>query len=196
MSEDHSEAKHENVYFLDKQEVTLNNFDISDFVLDIGSGGEGVIGQLKGNQVVAIDPNKRELEEAADGPLKIVMDATDLQFLDGSFEVATSFFTLMYIKTQDQKKVFDEVYRILESNGRFLIWDVDLPQRTETDKEIVALYLKAILPDREINTGYGTKWPKKRKGLSHYKKMAENSGFKVAEQSENGRIFFLELKKS
>jgi len=45
--------------------------------LDIGGGGEGVIGQMKGKQVIAIDPNRRELEEAADGPLKIVMDARE-----------------------------------------------------------------------------------------------------------------------
>ena len=37
-------------------------------ILDIGGGGEGIIGKLKGEQVVAIDPNKRELEEAARRP--------------------------------------------------------------------------------------------------------------------------------
>ena len=195
MSEDHSEANHENVYFLDKQEVVLNKINASGFILDIGGGGEGVIGQLKGSQVIAIDPNRRELEEAADGPLKIVMDATDLQFLDNSFEVVTSFFTLMYIKAPDQEKVFGEVYRVLGTKGRFLVWDVDLPQRMETDKEIVAFYLKAILPDQEIETGYGTKWPKQVKDLSHYKKMAESVGFIVTAQSENERVFFLELQK-
>jgi ubiquinone/menaquinone biosynthesis C-methylase UbiE len=195
MSDAHSEPNKENIHFLEKQEVKVPDFISSGHILDIGGGGEGVIGQLQGDQVIAIDPNRRELEEAADGPLKIVMDATDLKFLDKSFEVVTSFFTLMYIKAPEQKKVFDEVYRILESKGRFLVWDVNLPTRMDPEKDIVAFYLKAVLPDREIETGYGAKWPEQRKDLSHYKKMAKNSGFKVAEQSENGRIFFLELTK-
>ena len=71
----------ENIFFLEKQEVVVNHFDAAGLILDIGGGGEGVIGQLKGNQVIAIDPNKRELEEAANGPLKIVMDAADFSFL-------------------------------------------------------------------------------------------------------------------
>ena len=49
--------------------------------MDIGGGGRGVIGELKGKQVIAIDINKRELEEAPDGPLKVVMDATDYRIL-------------------------------------------------------------------------------------------------------------------
>jgi len=33
------------------------------------------------------------LEEAPAGPLKIVMDATDLKFLDSAFDTATAFAT-------------------------------------------------------------------------------------------------------
>jgi len=123
------------------------------------------------------------------------MDAADLQFLDNTFKVVTSFFTLMYIKPLDQKKDFEEVYRVMESKGRFLIWDVALLQRKDEEKDIVAFYLKAILPDREIKTGYGTKWPEQKKDLPHYKKMAENAGFIVSKQSDNECVFFLELKK-
>jgi ubiquinone/menaquinone biosynthesis C-methylase UbiE len=182
-------------YFLEKQIVTVHDFDAPGFILDIGGGGEGIIGQLKGKQVIAIDPNRRELEEAADGPLKIIMDAREMLFLDNTFNVVTSFFTLMYIKVSDQKKVFKEVFRVLESDGRFLIWDVEIPQRIDIDKDVVAFYLKAILPDREVETGYGTKWPEKIKDLSHYKEMAKSTGFITAEQKANGRVFFLEFQK-
>ena len=71
MSENHSEPKLDNIFFLEKQEVVVEDFDAAGFILDIGGGGEGVIGQLKKDQVIAIDPNRRELEEAADGPIKI-----------------------------------------------------------------------------------------------------------------------------
>ncbi len=50
-----------------------------------------IIEQLKGKQAVAIDLSKRELDEAPGDPLlKIVMDARDLKFVDGSFPTATS----------------------------------------------------------------------------------------------------------
>jgi hypothetical protein len=52
----------------------VDDFDAAGYILDIGGGGEGVIGQLKGERVVAIDKQKRELEEAAPGALKIVID--------------------------------------------------------------------------------------------------------------------------
>ena len=51
-----------------------------------------MIGLLKGKQVVAIDSNQDELIEAADGPLKIIMDATRLEFLDDSFNLVTAFY--------------------------------------------------------------------------------------------------------
>ncbi len=195
MSEEHSEDSMDRIFFLEKQEVVVDGFDASGFILDIGGGGEGVVGQMKGSQVVAIDPNRRELQEAADGPLKIVMDAGDLMFLNHTFEVVTSFFTLMYIKGSEHQKVLAEVFRVLVSKGRFLIWDADLPQCMEDDKDIVAFYLSIKLPDREIETGYGTKWPEQRQGLPYYKEMAENRGFVVSAHVQNGRVFFLEMQK-
>ena len=51
------------VYF-ERQEVAIPDFAADGFILDIGGGGEGVIGQLKGNQVISIDPYKEELENA------------------------------------------------------------------------------------------------------------------------------------
>ncbi|UCC20818.1 MAG: hypothetical protein JSV62_05935, partial [Promethearchaeota archaeon] len=53
--------------------IDLSNIILEGRVLDLGGGGEGIIGQLKGEQVVAIDPNKKELEEAkSTKDLKIV----------------------------------------------------------------------------------------------------------------------------
>jgi ubiquinone/menaquinone biosynthesis C-methylase UbiE len=79
------------------QEITVEDFSADGPILDIGGGGEGIIGRMKTTQVVAIDISREELADAPAGPLKIVMDATDLKFLDGSFATATSFYTLMYI---------------------------------------------------------------------------------------------------
>ena len=47
-------------------------------ILDIGGGGEGIIGRVYTGQVTAIDNRAEELEEAPDGPCKLVMDAAQL----------------------------------------------------------------------------------------------------------------------
>ena len=94
----------ERIHRYERQVVVLDDFVADGFVLDIGGGGEGIIGQLKPAQVVAIDLSSRELLGAPAGPLKIVMDATDLKFLDETFSTATSFFTLMYMKPADQER--------------------------------------------------------------------------------------------
>jgi ubiquinone/menaquinone biosynthesis C-methylase UbiE len=189
------ERSEDRIFFIERQEVTVADFDASGWILDIGGGGEGIIGQMKGAQVVAIDPSRRELEEAAAGPLKIVMDARDLLFLDGAFDVVTSFFTLMYLAGTEHEKVFEEVFRVLASGGRFLIWDADIPQRLEEVQDVVAFYLTVRLPDREIETGYGTKWPTQAQGLPYYREMAERIGFSVSDEWENERVFYLELRK-
>ena len=151
MNDHHPEISKDRLFFFARQEVIVDDFYSAGYILDIGGGGEGVIGKLKGKQVIAIDPNRRELEEAAAGPLKIVMDATDLQFLDGTFSTTTSFFTLMYIKGSDHEQVFGEVYRVLAPGGRFLIWDVVFPP----EKSFVLDYPPV---DRERFNGEGEAW--------------------------------------
>lgn len=195
MSNEKPEVTKDQIFFFEEQEISIPDFASTGFILDIGGGGEGIIGQLKKNHVIAIDPNQSELEEATDGPLKIVMDASQTLFLDSSFEVVTSFFTLMYIQAAEQEKVFQEMLRVLVPGGRFLIWDADLPKHVETEKEVFAFYLTVNLPDREVKTGYGTKWPQQRQDLTYYKSLAERVGFHVSKQEQNKKVFFLELVK-
>ena len=63
-------------------------------ILDIGGGGEAVIGQIYKDRVTAIDNCKEELEEAPDCCSKQLMDATELSFPDDSFDNVTFFYTL------------------------------------------------------------------------------------------------------
>ena len=195
MSGHHTEPSEDRLFYFEQQQVVVNDFDAQGYILDIGGGGEGIIGKLKGEQVIAIDPNKRELEEAAVGPLKVIMDARDLQFLDGTFSVATSFFTLMYIKRPDHAKVFSEVFRVLIPGGLFLIWNVIFPKRLDEDKDIAVFPLVVKLPNEEITTGYGALWPEEEQDLSYYVKLAEDVGFHVVAQRENDRVLFLQLQK-
>ena len=185
----------ERVFKFKQLDVTLDNFDAEGFILDIGGGGEGVIGQLKGQQVIAIDISKRELEEAPAGPLKIVMDARDLKFLDKSFKTVTVFFTFMYITGSDHKEVFQELFRVLVPDGRLLIWDVFFPKQVDPKKDIVVFPLEIKLPDKVIKTGYGARWPKTGQGLTHYIQLAKEVGFTVITHKEKDQWFYLELKK-
>jgi SAM-dependent methyltransferase len=194
--EDHHQKVDENaIHLFPKLTVTLSDFQADGLVLDIGGGGEGVIGQLKGNQVVAIDINRRELEDAPDGPLKIVMDATELGFLNDAFQTVTCFYTLMYIPENLHTAVLEEVFRVMQPGGVFRVWDVAYPPRTDPNKEIGAVLLNIKLPDREINTGYGGKWPVNGRPLSYYQELAKAAGFQISVSRENQHTFHLQLKK-
>ena len=192
----HQKPSPERIHRGNQQIVKLEDFKTEGLILDIGGGGEGIIGQLKGKQCVAIDISKRELEEAPAGPLmKIVMDARDLKFINNTFNTATVFFTFMYIDSSDHEKVFQEIFRVLQPGGCLLIWDVVFPEWKEKGKDIFLFPLKIELPGKTVSTGYGVKRPKKEQGLGHYIGLGEKTGFEVVEQIDNGKWFFLELKK-
>jgi SAM-dependent methyltransferase len=179
-----------------KLEVAVPDFPAEGLILDIGGGGEGVIGQLKGRQVVAIDLLKQELVDAPDGPLlKIVMDARTLGFLDGAFDTATVFFTFMYILPADHAKVFAELHRVLRPGGRLLVWDPTFPEKAAPDKPKIMYPLHVRLPGKDINTGYGV-GIREGQGAGHFVELAKAAGFEVVTQKDEKGWFFLEFKKT
>ena len=188
--------KPEQIYSHPKLEVTLQNFQADGLILDIGGGGEGVIGQLKEKQVIAVDLLKRELEEAPGDPLlKIVMDARDLKFLDKTFNTVTVFFTFMYISPSDHERVFQEIHRVLKPGGRLLIWDVTFPDRKADDRQAYIRYpLHIALPGKEINTGYGVRFVEGQ-GADQLIGLAQKVGFEPATRQNDIGWYFLELKK-
>ena len=197
MSDHHDSPPDDRMHFFDSQTVRVHDFESTGFILDIGGGGEGIIGLLKGQEVIALDLRKEELEEAPAGPLKIVMDARELQFLDGAFGTAAAFFSLMYLKSrQDQQKVLAEVFRVLQPGGQFLIWDASVPQRPEGENsDIYVVMLSVSVADQTIGTGYGQPWPPETRDLAYYLELAAGAGFRVTEQRQDGRLIFLRLKK-
>ena len=196
MEQYHAEALENRIHFFPRQEVVVEDFPADGYVLDVGGGGEGIIGILKGERVVAIDVHKCELEEAPAGPLKIVMDATRLQFLDAAFGAATAFFSLMYVRdTSDIQKIFGEVFRVLRPGAPFLVWDASLPRRVDERKDFYGIRLSVRIAGREIRAGYGQPWSRQKRTLPFYLNLARDAGFRVVEQKADRRVLFMRLQK-
>ncbi len=121
-------------------------------ILDIGGGGEGVIGRLYGPQVIAIDNCPEELEELPKGFEKRLMDATALEFEDKSFDHVTFFYSLMYMTAQEQQQALGEAARVLKKGGTLHIWDCDI---ASASPEPFCLMLDICLPEERLHTTYG-----------------------------------------
>ena len=187
--------KDERCFTIGPLDIDISSIDMKGRILDIGGGGEGVIGLCKGEQVVAIDYNKKELEEAPESKaLNIVMDAKDLKFLDNTFDSAAAFFTIMYIPLADHKKIFQEIFRVLKPRGEFFLWELIIPNRSGNEKDIYLIYLKVKISENIIGTGYGVKWDKEQ-DENHFLSLAKEVGFEVIEQKVEENVFYLKFKK-
>ena len=186
----------EQIWQAQRQFVPVADFPAKGLILDIGGGGWGVIGQLKGQQVITIDIDPRELLEAPPGPLlKIVMDARQLQFLDNTFPTATVFFTFMFLAPADHEQVFRELHRVLAPGGRLLIWDAIFPNLEDKNKKFASIPITFKLPGRDIDAGYGTYLVPGGQGLAHFEGLAHKTGFAVVSKTSAQEWFFLELSK-
>jgi len=182
----------ESSYITETQSIEVSRITTNGLILDIGGGGEGVVGKLNGKQVVAIDTREEELKDTRNEALKVVMDAADLKFLPNSFDVCTSFFSLMYIPKSMHQKVFEEVFRVLKDNGRFLVWDARIPENAGGYKSFI-VHLKVKLPNEEVETGYGVRW--QTQSLEYFRELARLTGFKVTRDFGKSEIVHLEMQK-
>lgn len=96
--------------------ISLNK-ELCGSILDIGGGGEGIIGRLYKSAVTAVDNMQEELDEAPNCCKKLLMDAAALDFADESFDNVTFFYSLMYMNTDVKAKAIEEACRVLKTGG-------------------------------------------------------------------------------
>lgn len=160
-------------------------------ILDLGSGGEGIMGQIYGGQVVAIDMLQEELDEAPCECEKLVMDATVLTFSDASFDHVTAFFTLMYMEAASQEKAIFEAARVLRPNGTLDIWDADIPSACP-DPFLITLDIDAA--GKPIHTTYGIQ-KQGAQSAADITAMCKNAGLRSRETTSRKGIFHLSFQK-
>ena len=159
-------------------------------ILDIGGGGEGIIGHIYQQQVTAIDNRQEELDEAPEGFTKILMDACNLEFENNHFENATLFYTLMYIEKEKQVKAIQEAYRILKDEGHLYIWDTNIKAANP-----FLVHLNVNANGSIVNTTYGVYKENAFQDDKYFKCICENAGFKLIEEFIEDNQFHLHFIK-
>lgn len=177
------------------QRLTLEKRWENKRILDIGGGGEGIIGKLYGSDVIAIDNKVGALNESQNEAIKMVMDAESMSFLNRQFDVVTLFYTLMYMGPSQQKACLKEAVRVLKPGGTIQIWDSRLPA-VQGVKDIFVLQIEIDLPDEIISTGYGVLLGDTPEDIDTVLKRASGLGLKVKAHSKlSEQMFYLELEK-
>jgi len=163
--------------------------------LDIGGGGEGIIGKLYGSNVVAIDKRADELYETSNNSLKIVMDAAQMGFLDNSFDVVSIFFTLLYMPADVKKAVLQESHRVLKDGGVLEIWDVFVPKYEQGEKDIFVADMEIVLPEETIKTQYGSAMSNAAQTDTQIKNWCVDIGLQTVDSFSKDVFFHLTYRK-
>lgn len=160
-------------------------------ILDIGGGGEAVIGQIYKDRVTAIDNCVEELEEAPDCCCKQLMDATELLFPDDSFDNVTFFYTLMYMTTEEQQKSIREAARVLKAGKWMHIWDCDI-HSAYPEPFVIDLDIKSGTHKIHIAYGIVKKDSQSSESVVH---LLESAGLRIESLQEKDGQFHIQCRK-
>lgn len=171
--------------------ISLNK-ELCGSILDIGGGGEGIIGRLYKSAVTAVDNMQEELDEAPNCCKKLLMDAAALDFADESFDNVTFFYSLMYMSTDVKAKAIEEACCVLKTGGVLTIWDVEFESAYP---DAFSVELDIILPEENVCTEYGIIGTDVAQSAESIISMCCECGLNPLEHDENGGHFHIVLKK-
>ncbi len=171
--------------------ISLNK-ELCGSILDIGGGGEGIIGRLYKSAVTAVDNMQEELDEAPSCCKKLLMDAAALDFADESFDNVTFFYSLMYMNTDVKAKAIEEACRVLKTGGSLTIWDVEFESAYP---DAFSVELDIILPEENVCTEYGIIGTDVAQSAESIISMCCECELNPLEHEENGGHFHIVLKK-
>ncbi|HDZ17557.1 hypothetical protein LCGC14_0502260 [marine sediment metagenome] len=46
------------------------------------------------------------------------------------------------------KRVFEEIFRVLNDHGEFIIWNLNIPSRNIGDKDFIGIYLDVVIGEK------------------------------------------------
>lgn len=165
--------------------------DLRGRILDVGGGGECIIGRFFGNRVIAIDNRQEELDEAPDVCEKRVMDAAFLCFDAETFDTITFFYSLMYMDLDTQKQAMKEAARVLTSKGNLYVWDTDI---SSAFPEPYVVQLEIPIGPETIHTAYGIV-KKDLQNSNSITAVALSSGLRLQETRKEEGHFCLHFAK-
>ena len=165
--------------------------DLIGSILDIGGGGEAIIGQVYGDKVIAIDNRQEELDEAPNCCTKLLMDAEKLSFPDVSFDNVTFFYTLMYMTKESQIKAINEAARVLKVGGTMCIWDCTI---LSAYPEPFVVNLDIRFADKNIHTSYGVV-KLDTQSLDSISQLINDAGLNIISQKEENGQFNIVCRK-
>lgn len=166
--------------------------DLTGPILDLGGGGEGVIGQIYRRQAVAIDNRQEELDEAPEGPKKLLMDAAELSFEDASFSHVTAFFTLMYMPSSIQARAVAQAVRVLRPGGSFHVWDAEIASAFP-DPFLIDVEIDAA--GTAIHTTYGIVKENAAQDSGYFLRICQAAGLTPVVRQDHDGWFYLQFLK-
>lgn len=154
-------------------------------IADVGGGTQHIE-----NEIIKSNPDKDisaagiDLKDYASGTISkseegerinsVFGKGQELPIKDKSVDIATSYFTLQELSDEDQKKVLDEMIRIIKDDGKIII--VDEPPQGENSEGITAR-AKNILRNAKVsayNLHSGEEW----------RNLFEERGLKIVDKRE------------
>jgi len=171
------------------QEIRLDSIPSDGLIIDIGGGGEGLLSRLEKDRVCVVDISLNKIREAHiyGAPAQwVVSDGSQLCFRTGSFDIATLWFSLGYMRGWNRKKlVMSEIRRVLKQEGILFV----LGAKIVCPEDRFLFNAKFTFPDGDVSqVGYRLAG-NQNQTLESTVRALEDSGLVILERCDNGHWF-------